>query len=273
MTMLIAYGIIACLAIAAERLWPSRKQVFFRPGLFTDGLYVVINIGLRIVFTNTVAVAFSRLGTELLPESVPVAVLTDEPVWLQAVVVILALDFFFYWMHRAKHRWDWWYRLHETHHSSRELDWFSSVRFHPLEKILDRCIYLFPLVFIGAGPEALLILSIVDAAMGTFIHANLRVRIGPLIYVLVGPEMHRWHHTRSWEGQTCNFGNNLSIFDWIFGTARRFDTQPEELGIDEPDYPEGNIWKQFLFAFRRAESPATEVRLERGLETPERQGS
>ena len=37
----------------------------------------------------------------------------------------MAIDFCFYWMHRAKHQWAWWWRLHETHHSSRDLDWFS----------------------------------------------------------------------------------------------------------------------------------------------------
>jgi len=250
MTMILAYAVIAALAIAAELLWPARQQALVRRGLFTDGVYVVINILLRIVFTNSIAISFTRLGAEVLPEWVPVATLSDRPVWLQAVVVIVVIDFFFYWMHRAKHRWDWWYRLHETHHSSEELDWFSSVRFHPLEKILDRVIYLFPLTFLGAGASALLILSIVDAAIATFSHANIRVRLGPLVYVIVGPEMHRWHHARSAEGQLSNFGNNLSIFDWIFGTARLHTEEPEDFGIADRTFPEGNVVKQFFFAFR-----------------------
>ena len=255
MTMLAAYAVIASLAILAEFLMPARKQPFFRRGLFTDGLYVVINIGLRIVFTNTIAVAFTRIATDVFPDWVPVATLSDQPLWLQAIAVILVLDFFFYWMHRAKHRWDWWWRLHETHHSSQDLNWFSSVRFHPLEKILDRCIYLFPLLFLGVSEEALLILAIVDAGIASFSHANVRLRLGPLIYVFVGPEMHRWHHESSREGQESNFGNNLSIFDWIFGTARLRTAEPEEFGIADPAYPEGNLLKQFVYAFRPFEQP------------------
>lgn len=255
--MLIAYSIFALIAIAAEFLRPARRQPFFRPGLFTDGLYVVISIGLRIVFTNTVAREFTRLGSEHLPGWVPVAVLSEQPVWLQTVAVIVVLDFFFYWMHRAKHRWNWLWRLHETHHSSRDLDWFSSVRFNPLEKILDRTIYLFPLMFLGAGEQALLILSIVDAGVATFSHANVRFRIGPLIYVFVGPEMHRWHHARTMDAQRSNFGNNLSIFDWLFGTARLRPGQPEKFGIDDESFPEGNILRQFAFTFRPSEPPSS----------------
>ncbi len=149
--MIVAYAIIAALAMAAEALWPARWQPTLRRGLVTDGFYVAINIGLRVVFTNTIALSFTKLGAEVLPSWVPVATLSDRPVWLQAVVVIVVIDFFFYWMHRAKHRWDWWYRLHETHHSSEDLDWFSSVRFHPLEKILDRVIYLLPLTLSRGG--------------------------------------------------------------------------------------------------------------------------
>ena len=259
MTMIVAYAIIAALAMAAEALWPARWQPRLRRGLVTDGFYVAINIGLRVVFTNTIALSFTKLGAEVLPEWVPVATLSDRPVWLQALVVIVVIDFFFYWMHRAKHRWDWWYRLHETHHSSEDLDWFSSVRFHPLEKILDRVIYLLPLTFLGAGPAALLILSIVDAAIASFSHANVRLRLGPLVYIIVGPEMHRWHHARNPEGQQSNFGNNLSIFDWIFGTARLHDEEPAEFGIDDRSFPEGNLVKQFFFAFRR-QQPVAEPR-------------
>jgi hypothetical protein len=148
-------------------------------------------------------------------------------------------DFFFYWMHRAKHRWNWLWRLHETHHSSRDLDWFSSVRFNPLEKILDRTVYLFPLTFLGAGEQALLILSIVDAGVATFSHANIRMRIGPLIYVFVGPRCTAGTTRARSTPQRSNFGNNLSIFDWIFGTPRlRPGRTRRRSASDDDSFPE-----------------------------------
>lgn len=86
--------------------------------------------------------------------------------------------------------------------------------------------------------------------VATVSHANVRLRIGPLIYVFVGPEMHRVHHARAGTAQRCNFGNNLSIFDWLFGTAVLPEELPSEFGIDDEAYPEGNIVRQFFHAFR-----------------------
>jgi sterol desaturase/sphingolipid hydroxylase (fatty acid hydroxylase superfamily) len=247
--LLYIFAAVAAVGFILERLVPARPQPILRRGLVTDGLYVVVNVILRIAFTGSIAMVIEDASRSLLPDWA-IAVLRDDPLWVQAIAVVVVLDFFFYWMHRAKHRYDWWWRLHETHHSSRDLDWFSSVRFHPLEKILDRAIYLAPLLFLGVSDQALLILAGLDAAVATISHANVRLRIGPLIYLFVGPEMHRLHHARASTAQRCNFGNNLSIFDWLFGTAVLREVLPEEFGLDDEGYPEGNMVRQFFYAFR-----------------------
>jgi sterol desaturase/sphingolipid hydroxylase (fatty acid hydroxylase superfamily) len=62
--------------------------------------------------------------------------------------------------------------------------------------------------------------------------------------------MHRLHHARASTTQRCNFGNNLSIFEWLFAAAVLRDALPEEFGLDDEAYPEGNIVRQFFYAFR-----------------------
>lgn len=249
MTMLVLFGAIAVLAATCERLFPEREQRVLRAGLLTDGVYAALNILLRIVFNASLGLAAIQLASTVVPSRF-IGVLSGHSIAVQAIAVILAFDFIFYWTHRAKHRWAWWWRLHETHHSSVELDWFSSVRFHPFEKILDRTIYLVPIVFFGVSETALLILAGVDALQGTFAHANIRLKLGPLKYLLVGPQMHRWHHSSNPEDQNSNFGNNLSIFDWIFGTARVPAAAPLAFGTVDPAFPAGNIASQFLYVFR-----------------------
>lgn len=243
------YAAVAAFLLVAERLTPARPQPIFRRGLLTDGLYMVINILLRILFNSFLAIQLTQIGQRHLP-SYSIGILLEQPLWLQTVAVILVLDFFFYVTHRLKHRWGWWWRLHETHHSSRDMDWFSGVRFHPLERALDRLIFLCPLLVLGASEEALFTLAVVEGSLTAFHHSNLNWRIGPLIYVFIGPEMHRWHHVVDPARRECNYGNILSIFDWMFGTAYITRENPTEFGLTDKNYPEGNFLKQFAYAFR-----------------------
>lgn len=254
--MLIIFCLIAATVTLAERLAPARPQALFREGFIADLVHTGVNIVLRAVLTGTIAVGITEGARRVLPESM-VGIVRDAPIALQLAVVVLVLDFFFYWMHRAKHHYDWWWRLHETHHSSREFDWFSSVRFHPLEKILDRMIYLLPLAVLGPSEEVLLGLAAVDATVATLAHSNLKLRIGPLIYLFVGPEMHSWHHAADARHQRTNFGNNLSIFDWLFGTASLPEGRPATFGTGDPAYPYKSWWGQLTYAFRRSDPTAS----------------
>lgn len=249
MKMLVLFACLASVFLVAERLWPARSQALLRRGFFTDVLYVPIHFLMRVIINGTVAVLLAGWARENLPAGTT-AVLASSPLWVQVLVLLVVLDFFFYVMHRLKHQWTWWWRLHETHHSSQDLDWLSTVRFHPLEKVLDRVIYLLPLLLLGVSDDALLIWAGVDAFSGMLIHSNLDIRLGPLVYLVNSPEMHRWHHAREGAWQQVNFGNNFSIFDWMFGTAYLAPTTPDDYGVDDPAYPEGNLWRQFLYAFR-----------------------
>ena len=247
--MLFIFGCIASFFFFAERLVAERSLPIFRRGYSADVLYIPIHYMMRVVVNGTLAIALTIISRRYLPDYT-IHVLEDKPVWIQAVSLLLVLDFMFYVMHRLKHRWGWWWRLHEAHHSSVDMDFLSSVRFHPLEKLLDRTIYLLPLLILGASDRAVLIWAATDVFFGMFIHSNTKFRLGPLIYVFVGPEMHRWHHVKDPNIRECNYGNNLSIFDWIFGTAYLSQEKPGEYGVDVPNYPVGNIIKQFSFAFR-----------------------
>jgi sterol desaturase/sphingolipid hydroxylase (fatty acid hydroxylase superfamily) len=154
--MAFVFATIACLFVAAERLFPIHQQPFVRRGFFTDLLHVVIHFGMRVVINGIVAVALVDLA-RLYAGPLTLVSLQDRPLWLQTLALLLVLDFVFYVIHRLKHRWHWWWRLHETHHSSVDLDWLSGARFHPLEKILDRTIFLLPLTVMAPSDGAMLI--------------------------------------------------------------------------------------------------------------------
>jgi sterol desaturase/sphingolipid hydroxylase (fatty acid hydroxylase superfamily) len=246
--MLLVFGAIAGFFFVGERLFPRRPQSLLRPGIVADIWYVPLHYLLRVAISFVAADGLASAADRVVPGRRPL--LEGLPAWQQAIAVLVVLDLLFYGMHRLKHLWPWWWRLHETHHSSTELDFLASARFHPLEKILDRLVFLLPLTVLGPSDGALLAWSSVDVFLGMLNHANVRWRLGPLAYVLVTPELHRRHHARDAVTGDCNFGNNFSIFDWLFGTARLVPEDPPAFGIEAHDYPQRSLLGQFTFAFR-----------------------
>ena len=72
--------------------------------------------------------------------------------------------------------------------------------------------------------------------------------MGPLRYFLNHPSMHIWHHDVDLHGgHGCNFGINLSLWDWLFGTVYRTGTseQPATIGfIGLARFPRGFFAQQ-----------------------------
>ncbi|MEM9073493.1 MAG: sterol desaturase family protein, partial [Myxococcota bacterium] len=88
-------------------------------------------------------------------------------------------------------------------------------------------------------------------------HANLRLPLGPLRYLLNSPQMHLWHHARVIPTRTgINFGLTLSVWDWVFGTAHWPDDDADRaLGFEGVDtFPSGfvgQLWRPFRVLFQR----------------------
>src|SRR4029078_2648429 len=57
--------------------------------------------------------------------------LSELPLWLQALLFLVASHFMLYWLHRMFHGGGFW-KYHAIHHSSEELEWISAARFHPV---------------------------------------------------------------------------------------------------------------------------------------------
>ena len=71
--------------------------------------------------------------------NLPISVLWPHtwPIWTQALLMILVVDFLSYWLHRAAHQSDALWRLHSVHHSVEQMYWLNTARFHLLEKAMQ----------------------------------------------------------------------------------------------------------------------------------------
>jgi len=165
------------------------------------------------------------------------------PLWLKLPLALLVGDIGAYWGHRALHAYPLLWRFHAIHHSAEHLDWLVSSRAHPFDVVFTRLsnfapLYLFGLAQTkGSSPDPIvLVVTIVGIIWTFFIHANVRVRLGPLEWLIVSPIFHHWHHTND-EHRDRNFSFIFPVIDRVFGTAWLPKSWPSVYGIDEQVSP------------------------------------
>jgi sterol desaturase/sphingolipid hydroxylase (fatty acid hydroxylase superfamily) len=164
------------------------------------------------------------------------------PIWIQAVLMVLVVDFLRYWLHRASHQSDTLWRLHSVHHSVEQMYWLNTARFHLLEKALQMTLDSLPFLLMAVDPTVLALYYIAYATNGFFQHCNIELRYGLLNYVVGSAETHRWHHSRIPRESNANYGNTVIIWDLLFGTwFLPQDRQVQALGLQDPGYPK-SFW-------------------------------
>ncbi len=167
------------------------------------------------------------------------------PLWLGALLGIVALDLVVYFQHVLFHFVPGLWRLHKVHHTDLDFDTSTGVRFHPLEILVSMGIKLGAVAALGPSPAAVVAFEAVLNATSLFNHGNVSLPAAidrPLRLLVVTPEMHRVHHSHLPHETNSNFGFNLPWWDHLLGTYR---AQPEEghremtLGIDAFRDPRG----------------------------------
>ncbi len=241
----------ALILIALERRFAyDPRQRLFREGLWVDFLgYTLAQsyaLGLAITWIITSMDAYTGWSKR--------GLISGWPVWLQFTFFLVTHDLYIYLFHRLQHHNRWLWRIHEAHHSTKDVDWLSGSRSHSLEILINQTIEFAPIALLGAAPEVAALKVTVDAIWGMYIHSNVNVRPGWWSYVFVGPELHRWHHAIEITQGGLNFGTKLAIWDTLFKTRRVPPVKPRGYGLSDVDFPNGYL-SQHLFAFRRFAHP------------------
>ena len=142
---------------------------------------------------------------------------------LLVVLYLLAIDLIYYGYHCAQHHFPALWALHELHHSDAELDATSSYQTYWLEAPVQAIVVMTPalLIFGGLGPAHGYAVMMGSLFFLIFPHANVRLEVGPLTGWLVGPQVHRVHHSRLPGHRDQNFVQYFSVLDRIFGSFYR----------------------------------------------------
>lgn len=179
------------------------------------------------------------------------------PAWFEFIAAVLIFDFAIWAQHLITHKVPFLWRFHRVHHSDRDFDVTTAIRFHPVEIAASMGLKIALVYLIGPSAWAMLAFEVLLSATALFNHANLRLAPGldqVIRLVLVTPDMHRVHHSVHRAEHDSNFGFALSIWDRIFRTYR---PKPEagheamELGLQWQDDKPNQLGWAMLLPFRR----------------------
>lgn len=165
-------------------------------------------------------------------------------------------DFFFYWFHRAQHRWLW--RYHAVHHSIRELSAVNSYH-HVTESAFRVAITVIPAsLFVADIGPTLAVVGFLLQLQIVYLHSPTKANFGPLRLLIADNRYHRIHHSLEERHFDKNFAAVAPLWDWLFGTAYwpAKDEWPA-VGLTEIDEPQSV--REFLdlpFRFGRRKSEA-----------------
>ncbi|MDO8278783.1 MAG: sterol desaturase family protein [Burkholderiaceae bacterium] len=271
---------VLVLLIGPLQRWRPVEAVTDRATVRTDILYTLIHrlglfrLALYFSLTPLLAEVFGLLRVQGLQTFHLDALwpgVTDQAV-VSLLLYLVVFDFVDYWIHRAQHRSDWWWRLHSLHHSQRQMTMWSDNRNHLLDDLLRDVIIVVVAQLIGIAPGQFIAVVALTQLSESLQHANLRLWFGPFGERLwISPRFHRLHHSIGIGHETSaqgpflvqgrspalgghNFGVLLPWWDMLFGTAN-FEQRYDPTGVRDQveqgrDYGHG-FWAQQWLGVRR----------------------
>lgn len=254
----ISYIFLAVTLFCLERVMPHEKQWHESDGqTFANIAHTLLDKGTAqtlVVFSAAIGLSqfmtpMSEPGHGIWPR--------EWPLFVQVVMGVVVAEFGLYWGHRIAHQWPLMWRFHAVHHSVIKLWIINTGRFHFVDSLKSIAMGMAVLLVFGAPEEVMMWLAAVTAFIGILTHCNVEMRLGKLSWWFNTPHLHRWHHSRVIREGNTNYGENVMIWDHIFGTWFNPPDRlpPTDIGISDfmpPKFVHQLFWP-FLTKKKRKE--------------------
>ncbi len=145
----------------------------------------------------------------------------DISIWGKIIISVIILDLAIYVQHVASHHIPFLWRLHKVHHADRDIDVTTAVRFHPGEIMLSMVYKVLIVLVLGPPVFAVFLFEAILSSCAMFNHSNIRLseRLDKILRLfIVTPDMHRVHHSVRVNETNSNYGFNIPVWDYVFGT-------------------------------------------------------
>jgi sterol desaturase/sphingolipid hydroxylase (fatty acid hydroxylase superfamily) len=238
---------IILVGLLLEQLVPAEQEQPFRVLLFKIRILVIFTIiGVFLGYETSLLIGKALSGIE--GGSGLTLGISLEPRIVRLLAALLVFDFFYYWLHRLQHQSSFLWQQHKLHHADPALNVISASFHHWLEGPLRTVFISIPMIFVLKLSVADLgVLGTVLSVWAALKHANVRIPLGPLTPIIVGPQLHRLHHSVKAEHHDRNYAAFFPIYDLVFGTyCRPARDEWPPTGLPSGQWPssvaEANLW-------------------------------
>ena len=165
--------------------------------------------------------------------------LVNLPFWFSAILAILLQDSWMYFWHRINHRIPFLWRFHKVHHSDREMDASTAVRFHTGEILISAVLRLGLIAILGLTLRQILLYDLLMMPVILLHHSNINfpAKLDKFYrFLFASPQMHRIHHSPERRETDSNYGTIFSFWDRLGRSFRlRENTVKVKYGLKEYD--------------------------------------
>lgn len=140
---------------------------------------------------------------------------------LSFIIAFILIDLWQYVWHRANHVIPLLWKFHQVHHSDKEMDASTGLRFHPIEIIYSNAIRIAIIPILGLQIEHLILYELILLPVILFHHSNITLSDTidkTLRSMIVTPHMHRLHHSDIRIETDSNYSSVFSVWDRLFAS-------------------------------------------------------
>ena len=201
--------------------------------------FILIEIGLCLIYKRhyiSFSEAIANFGTALGNQTVNILVAAGVYVgygylwenyrlidslpmnWYNFLLLLLGIDFIFYWVHRWGHEINIMWAAHSPHHSAEEMNFFVALRASVTQRLFS-FMFFWPLTIIGFSPFDIYMMTGLHLFISFLHHTEFIPKLWRWIeYIFTTPSHHRAHHGVNFIYLDKNYGEFLIIWDRLFGT-------------------------------------------------------
>lgn len=204
---------LVIILIGLEFFFPKKKRVY--PRLIrwiSNTLIILVNRVLTPLFVLVPIFSLSPPFRGLLQ-------IVDIPYFPRFILGFLIMDLVIYIQHRLFHvlpvLWD----IHRMHHTDRDLDFTSALRFHPFELFISMVVKLMAVWIFGIDAKTFIIFEICINSFAMFNHGNFSVpyKVEKILRIfIITPDIHRIHHSVLLNECNSNYGTIFTVWDYLF---------------------------------------------------------